>query len=336
MSAVGTPPLPRELQLEVTGACNLACQMCLVRYRPRLGRKTAAMCFHTFKRIVDELPDLEKLTLQGLGEPLLAPDLMQMVEYASARGVRMGFNTNGTLLTRARAEQLVLAGLDWLHVSLDGATAGTYESIRDGADFATVRENVRGLVGAKRDLAAEKPVLSLVFVAMRRNVHELPDLVRLAAEWGVGRLYVQNLSHSFSDTDPAGSYAAIRTFAAAEALWQDADGSVNETFERSRALAGELGVDLRLPRLHEPERRPREPGTPGCHWPFESAYVTHRAEVQPCCMVMGADRAVLGEASERPFAEIWRGEEYEAFRSALTTDDPPEVCRGCSLYRGLF
>ena len=330
------PALPREIQIEVTGACNLACQMCLVRYRPKLGKREGAMCFHTFKAIVDDLPELEKITLQGLGEPLLAPDLFRMIEYAAARRVRMGFNTNGTFLTRQASERLVRGGLDWLHVSLDGATAETYESIRDGSDFARVRANVIALVEVMRRLRAERPLLSLVFVAMRRNVAELPALVRLTAEWGVGRLWVQNLSHSFSDTDPSGSYVQIRGFAEREALWADENPQARELFEEARALADELGVELRLPRLEEPPPAPRKPGSMGCHWPFESAYVTHDAKVQPCCMVMGADRAVLGDADADGFAEVWHNEAYAEFRAGLLDGDPPEVCRGCSLYRRLF
>jgi radical SAM protein with 4Fe4S-binding SPASM domain len=331
------PPLPTELQVEVTGACNLACRMCLVRYRRKLGRAEGAMCFHTFKGLVDDLPALEKLTLQGLGEPLLAPDLIRMVEYAAARGIRVGFNTNATLLTSKRAERLVTAGLDWLHVSLDGASAATYESIRDGSRLEVVRRNVVRLVEVMRRLGAERPRLSLVFVAMRRNVQELPDIVTLAAEWGVGRLYVQNLSHLFADTDPAGSYREIRDFAEAEALWRAPElERAKRIFAQARGLARELRVELRLPRLAEPPPQPREAGTPGCHWPFSSAYVTHDAKVQPCCMVMGADRAVLGEVGETPFSKVWSGERYERFRAALLTDAPPEVCRGCSLYRGLF
>ena len=57
--SVVTPPLPREIQLEVTGACNLACKMCLVRYRPKLGKREGAMCLHVFKSIVADLPELE-------------------------------------------------------------------------------------------------------------------------------------------------------------------------------------------------------------------------------------------------------------------------------------
>ena len=210
-----TPPLPREIQLEVTGSCNLACKMCLVRYRPKLGKREGAMCFHVFKSIVDDLPELEKLTLQGLGEPLLAPDFDEMVEYACARGVRVGFNTNGTFLTRDRSERLVRAGIDWLHVSLDGATKETYEGIRDGSDFEKVRRNIADLVEVRREHGSDRPTIQLVFVTMRRNLHELSALVQLAARLGVESVWVQNLSHSFADTDPFGGYAQIRRFASA-------------------------------------------------------------------------------------------------------------------------
>lgn len=331
-----TPPLPRELQLEVTGACNLACKMCLVRYRPKLGRREGAMCFHVFKAVVDDLPELEKLTLQGLGEPLLARDFDEMVEYACARGIRVGFNTNGTLLTRERAERLVAAGVDWLHISLDGATKETYEGVRDGSDFERVTTNIAALVDVRLAHGTRRPTIQLVFVAMRRNFHELSALVRLAADLGVESVWVQNLSHSFSDTDPSGGYAEIRRFAAAEALWAAPNPEAVRRFEDAQALANELGIDLRLPRLEEPPPVNRPTGSPGCHWPFESAYVTHDGDVQPCCMVMGADRAVLGNAERSGFATVWRNDEYEAFREALLTEHPPEVCSGCSLYRRVF
>ena len=328
------PPLPREIQVEVTGACNLACRMCLVRYRPKLGRAQGAMCFHTFKAIVDDLPELRKVTLQGLGEPLLAPHIYRMIEYAAARGIAMGFNTNGTFLTRERSERLVTAGLDWLHVSLDGATAQTYESIREGSSFDRVRRNVCALVEVMRDLGAARPRLAIVFVAMRRNIQELPQLVRLTAEWGVPSLWVQNLSHSFSDTDPAGSYREIREFAASEALWSEPEGA-DALFAEARRVADDTGIELRLPRLEEPPAI-RAAGTPGCSWPFESAYITHDAEIQPCCMVMGADRVALGSVKREGFAAVWRGDDYRDFRAALLTDEPPQVCSGCSLYRRVF
>jgi len=333
MSDAPTPSLPRELQVEVTGACNLRCRMCLVRYRPPLGRRDGSLDFDVFRRLVDDLPDLERLTLQGLGEPLLAPDLTRMIAHATARGVRVGFNTNATLLTRARARELIASGLDWLHVSLDGATAATYEAIRDGASFARVCENVAGLMEERTASGCQRPDVWLVFVAMRRNVAELAELVRLAHRLGVHRVRVQNLAHSFSDTAPESGYAEIREFSVNEALWQDGRRLAHTPFAAAAAEAARLGVELRLP---EVEERPPRAGAPGCGWPWNGAYVRHDGAVQPCCMLMGGDRAIQGRIDEQGFAAVWAGESYARFRSALVEGPAPDVCQGCSMYRGVF
>jgi radical SAM protein with 4Fe4S-binding SPASM domain len=171
----------------------------------------------------------------------------------------------------------------------------------------------------------------LVFVAMRRNVGELEALVDLAADVGVDEVWVQNLSHVFSDTDPAGAYEGIRQYAESEALFTD-----EATAAQARALFGAatdraraVGLKLRLPRLEEPTAG-------GCTWPWDGAYVTHRGHVQPCCMVMGSDRATLGDLRSASFPEIWHSEPYRRFRRALASSRPPEVCAGCSEYRGVF
>jgi radical SAM protein with 4Fe4S-binding SPASM domain len=323
------PPLPEALQVEVTSACNLRCAMCLVRYRPPVNKITGAMPLAMFRRLVDDLPGLRQLTLQGLGEPLLAPGLMSMIRYARQRGIRVGFNSNATLLNARRAAELVDSGLDWLHVSLDGAAAATFEAIRDGASFDVVTANLAGLVAARRAAGSATPWIRVVFVAMRRNIAQLPGLVALLGRIGVSELRVQNLSHTFADTDAAGAYREIRDYAAGEALWTGTDRQAADTaFAAARSAAAANGVLLRLP----------GPGgqAGGCTWPWDGAYVTSAGVVQPCCMVMGDDRVALGHLDEQSFTEIWTGPAYREFRRRLAGDDPPDVCRGCALYQGTF
>jgi radical SAM protein with 4Fe4S-binding SPASM domain len=321
---------PKLLQVEITGACNLRCHMCLVRYRPPLDRVRSSMSFERVAALVDANHALERLVLQGLGEPLLAPDLVDIVAYASERGIRVAFNTNGTLLSPARGRALIEAGLAELSVSLDGATAATYEAIRSGANFDRVVRNLRSFRSLQRGLDAANPDVSIVFVAMRRNIAELPALVRLAADVDVSTVRVQNLSHSFDDCDPAGTYADIRSFAEAEALTGVADAVKAATiFAEAADVARRLGIGLRLPKL-ETSREP------GCTWPWDGAYVTWDGTVQPCCMVMGSDRVALGELTDQPFERIWNGVGYQQFRRRLRSADPPEICRGCSMYRGVF
>jgi radical SAM protein with 4Fe4S-binding SPASM domain len=334
--SVESPPLPSHLQLEITSACNLRCMMCLVRYRPPVNKLAGAMALPLFHRLVGEVPGLRRLTLQGLGEPLLSPHLPEMIRTAVERRITVGFNTNATLLTPRRARELVASRVDWLHVSLDGAHAGAYEAIRDGAQFDTVIGNLAGLVRAKREAGSGTPWIRVVFVAMRDNVAELPDLVRLLGERGVDELHVQNLSHSFSDTDPAGRYEGIRSFTADQALWTGADlERATAMFAEATRLAAGHGLKLRLPALGA--AAPAVPAHgPGCSWPWEAAYVTSAGIVQPCCMVMGDDRVALGNLVEQSFPEVWHGEPYREFRRRLSGGEPPEVCRGCSLYRQTF
>ena len=110
-----------------------------------------------------------------------------------------------------------------------------------------------------------------------------------------------------------------------------------------RAATGGITAVVALPakvlaRLPRPEDGSggRTAGEPGCDWPWRSAYVTHDGQVQPCCMVMGSDRAVLGDLSRGRFADIWAGPEYAGFRERLLGDTPPRVCEGCALYRHTF
>jgi radical SAM protein with 4Fe4S-binding SPASM domain len=332
MSAdVDDPPLPPHLQLEITSACNLRCVMCLVRYRPPVNKLAGAMPLDLFRRLVDDVPTLKMLTLQGLGEPLLSPYLLDMIRIAVERRIRVGFNSNATLLTGRRAAELVDSRVDWLHVSLDGASAAAYEKVRDGASFDAVRTNLAGLVRTKREAGSATPWIRVVFVAMRDNVDELPALVRLLGRIGVDELRVQNLSHSFSDTDPAGGYREIRDFTADQALWAADDvARAAHCFAEARQVARDTGLRLRLPSLTAAD------GEGGCSWPWTAAYVTSAGVVQPCCMVMGDDRVVLGRLTEQSFPDIWYGGAYREFRRRLAGDDPPDVCRGCSLYHRTF
>jgi radical SAM protein with 4Fe4S-binding SPASM domain len=329
------PPLPRKLQVEVTASCNLSCRMCIVRYRPPLPR-SASLPLERFRRLLDQMPDLTDVSLQGIGEPLLAPDIYDMVACASERGIRVGFNTNATLLTRRAAERLIDAGLSWLCISLDGATPETYEFVRDGARWDTVAHNIGGLVALKQERRVTHPELSLVMVLMQRNLHELPAVVERAASWGIPRVFVQGLSHDFSDAPPT-AYAAIAAYVEEQSVISLPPSKVEGVYARARTVAEREGIDLRLPQLQERETPIEVSGMQvGCDWPWQGAYVTYTGTLMPCCMVMGDDRIALGNVDNAPFVQLWEGDDFRRFREGLISGNPHPVCRGCSLYRGTF
>jgi radical SAM protein with 4Fe4S-binding SPASM domain len=329
------PPLPESFQIEVTGACNLRCRMCLVRYKPALSR-AASMPFAEFRSLLDAMPQIRDLTLQGLGEPLMAPDLFAMIGYARERGIKVGFNSNATLLTARAGERLIDLGLDWLHVSLDGATEETYEFVRDQARWRTVHRNIDRFVRRLCERRSTRPELSLVMVLMRRNLQELPLIVEQAAAWGIREIWTQNLSHDFSDA-PTAAYESIAAYVEDQSLSSLPVGEVERVFAEARRVASKEGVRLRLPAVEERQSREEVDGTAvGCAWPWRAAYVTYDGTVLPCCMVMGSGRAAMGSLKQASFAEIWEGKTFRDFRRGLIDGAPHPVCRGCSVYRGRF
>src|SRR5215211_2247775 len=115
--------LPTYLQVEPVGQCNLRCRMCPIQFRrdgPPHG-PPAFMRFEDFVRLLDQFPGLRELQLQGLGEPMMHPRFFDMVELAASRGIKVGTNTNLTLLNSKRAGRCVSSGLAELSASLDGA-----------------------------------------------------------------------------------------------------------------------------------------------------------------------------------------------------------------------
>lgn len=331
--------LPQYIQLEPVGQCNLRCQMCPIQFRqdgPPNG-PPAFMDWDLFVRVLDDLPTLRELHLQGLGEPMMHPRFFDMIRHAVDRGITVTTNSNVTLLNRWRAEQCVASGLATLHVSLDAAHAATYEAIRVHAHFDRVIRNLGFLRDAKRALESPLPRVRLVMVLMRTNLDELPDVVRLAGELEITQVFVQHLCHDFGESTLPAHYASMRAFVSQQTLTGSDPVPVARAFAAARAVAAEANIELRLPRV-EPRAHP--PGTAGrdrCDWPWHGPYVSYQGYSMPCCMIATPDRGHFGRiAEDRSIAEIWNGGDYEKFRRALASDDPPDICRSCSVYRGTF
>jgi MoaA/NifB/PqqE/SkfB family radical SAM enzyme len=330
--------LPTYVQLEPVGQCNLRCQMCPIQFRadgPPHG-PLAFMAFEAFTQLVDGFAGLQELHLQGLGEPLMHPRFADMVAYAVARGIRVSTNTNLTLLNERRAALVVASGLDTLHVSIDGATAATYERIRARGHFDKVLRNLGYLRAAKAAQDSATPRLRMVSVLMRQNLHELPDLVRRASEWGFASLFVQRLCHDFGEATLPERYRPMRDFVEEQTLVGDDPARVERVFAQAREAAEAVGLELRLPRVTP---RPHPPGTPGrarCSWPWTGGYVSYQGYAMPCCMVATPDRANFGNMVADGVADVWNNAAYADFRARLDSDDPPDICRSCALYAGLF
>jgi radical SAM protein with 4Fe4S-binding SPASM domain len=274
--------------------------------------------------------------LQGLGEPLLHPRFFDMVRYAAARGIKVSTNTNMTVMTDTGAEECVRSSLHTMHVSLDGAHAATYQAIRLRARFERVLRNLRRLMHTRARLQSTLPDVRVVAVVMRRNLDELPDLIRLAHAEGIMSLSVQHLCHDFGETSLPERYRPMRDFVEEETLLHEDPQHVEQVFAAARETARELGVHLRLPNLR-PRSYPADmSGKQRCDWPWRGSYISYDGKAMPCCMVATPDRIHFGDMAQNGVAQVWNNHSYNSFREQLASPTPPDVCRSCAVYAGNF
>lgn len=153
------------------------------------------MSVETFSRIVPALSRLEALILNGIGEPLLHAALERFIEMARQQlpaTAWVGFQTNGQLLTGARAVALVEAGVDKVCISSDAVTPEMFRAMRTGGDRAAVDTSLEALQAAARH-CSRRLSLGVEFVATRHNIDELPHLLHWAAKHAVDFVIVTHM-----------------------------------------------------------------------------------------------------------------------------------------------
>jgi len=145
-----------------------------------------------FKLILDQCVPYS-IKLNWRGEPMLNKGLVYMIKYAKKKGVHeVSFNTNGLLLTQENITQLANSGLDWLIISVDGATKATYEKIRIGGSFEKLVKNIM-MADMIFSQVKNSPKIRLQICKQPLNAHEIPlwrsFFRRFADQLRVGRLF---------------------------------------------------------------------------------------------------------------------------------------------------
>ena len=326
-SATAASP-PVCLYLEITNRCNLLCDTC-----PRTFEELeppADMSWSLFTRIVDQIPDIGRVVLHGVGEPMLVRNLPRMIRYLKDRGTYVLFNTNGTLLQPKKFQALIDTGLDELRVSLDAADRASYLRVRGKDFFNRIVRDVGKFTAFQRETGATTPRVSLWLTGLKETVDQLPDFVRLAATMGVTGVHLQRLVF-----DDAGFGLARPEFSLFEQTREDEAVAI----EAAQAIGRELGVTLDASGATEPglslKRQADDKPWATCRRPWSLMYFTAHGRALPCCIApfsaRGYENYTLGDATQDSLRDIWNSPAYKDFRSNLLGDAPPLPCQNCGL-----
>jgi radical SAM protein len=170
---------PVTVAWEITRACALACRHCRAEAQPK--RDPRELTPEEAVGVVDQVVELGPMILVITGgDPLMRPDVYDIAETATAKGLRVALSPSATGLLRFEAiARAKTAGVQMLHVSLDGATAASHDAFRG------VRGSFERTINALADARAIGMPLQIGTTATKQNVGELEAIARIAAQYGI-------------------------------------------------------------------------------------------------------------------------------------------------------
>lgn len=337
-----------KVYVEVTNLCNLDCQTCM---RNVWGEPSGMMSDETFEIIYSEIESMAvkpTVFFGGYGEPLIHPKTIEWVKRFKAIGARVELISNGLLLTEERSLQFIRAGLDVLWISLDGSSQESYVDIRLGSSLPVVIENLRKLRYIRykaTDIDNSLPNLGIAFVAMKKNIKELPEVLQLGIQLGATRFSISNvLPHTTELNDQVLYKRSTQNMVGRQntssPLVNISRMDWNETTKD--VLAYVYGRKFRLELAGFEVNRAIdtcpfiEQGSMSVRWD---------GSVAPCLPLLHTNQYVcrqqlrktlgyaLGNVKEAGLLGIWNSEKYVTLRDRLQTFNfsPCTFCDGCEL-----
>ena len=301
---------PLAMSIDTSEACNFRCRFCVYNQSRQngLARRPAGtkpiMEMAVFEKLVGDLKafpqKVKKISVHCRGEPLLNPDIARMIRLMHDAGVTecVKISSNGSLLTRELARDIIDAGIGQFVFSVEHATREGYRDVTGGAwdDYDAIVENFR-VLREERDRSGRRDVN---LCAKILDFISDSEKEKFKADFGP---YADTLLIT-------GLYASSRP--------ELVDGTMGRGQEGGFYQAG-LKMDRKV-----------------CPEPFFFLCVDARGEVMPCWMDW-SNGLVIGNIMETPLRDIWNGDRMRRVRLAHLTGKRVDldVCRNCQFIYGV-
>lgn len=313
-------PFPWNIEIEITTRCHLRCIICEHTYFPPEERNWD-LKFADFKMIIDQFPYLAWCNPTGEGSAFLNPDYIKMLKYLAKKGVVIDLVDSFDRLDKKTIRELVEIPVHRIWLSMDGIDKKTYESIKVGADFDRVIENVKYFVNYRNKVKSPIPELCVRFVVTKTNYRQMPDFVGLV--------------YSLDPDVFVLEFTRLMEYPEIMNLTTDVPPEIiEETKKRAKKCNIQLHINTNVPH-HE---RALPPISSCVYW--SDPYIMKDGYVISCCASLMSNKRqqlrklAFGNVFKQPLKEIWNSEKYKNFRVQVVHDSgpiPPQ-CVGCRFY----
>ena len=338
---------PSIVTFEITHRCNLRCRTCWLwgtsgKYSgDEESQRIKEMSPEEVTRFIDSVSSFRPYFLITGGEPLLHPNIGEVIQHASSRGLIVGLITNGMSAAVETITKVVDAGLSFMTISVDSPDKDTHNLIRNNKNSF---DNCLNTLGIVKRLKGEKrfPIVTTNLTISNYNYEHLRGMLELADGAGVD---VLQFTHQwFSDRGTSLDYSVwaetnlglksshMGTFEADTA--SEVDGAVvYEQLEAIREQAKKYHTYVRVsPDLTREDTVAYYRGmspvyTDHCINPWSGALVKPNGDVVPCI------DHVIGNVTRTPFKQIWNSENMRLFRKRVKEQ---KYFPGCTRCCGFF
>lgn len=328
VSLLKTQSLPQEYWIELTSKCPFDCVFCS---RSALRGKGEHMDFSLYQRIIAQMHNPGVIRLNYSGESIHYPHLSDAIALAKATGARVELVTVLSSAKPKIVEALVLNGLDRLTISIHALNEVSYQNIYGHSSVGSLRENIALLQSLKQKHGSALPLIDFAFVAMEKNLDELPSIVDLASEFGVHQIDVHpvirrdNIPELFSQELIAGNLTVSFRMRLAQMLQRIGErypaielNLSSKELEVSSCLA-ELPIAFTGPlpqgaKIHSCEQNP-----------WNTVHILANGDLVVCEV---RDQIAMGNLKATDLFSIWHSPAYRAFRKDYS-DGIDEKCRTC-------
>ncbi|MBL7196712.1 MAG: radical SAM protein [Candidatus Omnitrophica bacterium] len=306
----GENPPPITIELDMTNLCNHRCSECSGWYFQ--NRNFDSLPLDLAKDIIRQLATarVRGLIFTGGGEPLCHPNIKEVITLAYNLGLDIGFITNGSLINEEIA-MVLLQCCTWLRISLDAATAKTFEKTHgmDGNAFNKVLNSVRLLTKMKRDLGS-KITIGIGYLTSDSTKDEMYDMAVLCRELGADYLQFRPLQIHNN-----GKFEYHRSDIKEEIL-----RCSKESTDGYRVLYSRHKYDMmkekNFGRNYEK-----------CYGQQFATVITADSRMYVCCHMRGYDKYCIGDLRKNTFEEIWNSQQRKEVVESIDFRDCIPLCR---------
>lgn len=321
--------------------CNLACTMCeehspysdfMEKLYQETGVKHRRMPGEWLEPIFAQAAKLgvREIIPSTMGEPLGYRHFTKIIELCAQHGIQMNLTTNGTFPGKSVTAwaRLIVPVTSDVKISWNGANVETAQRVMQGIDFAKAVQNVRDFVEVRNrhyEMSGHYCRLTFQLTFMENNMHELADIIRLAASLGVDRVKGHHLWAHFEEIKDL-------SFRRNDESIQRWNGYVAEAWEAQRDIAARTGKEILLENIIplRPQETTEVPEHYECPFLGKELWISATGQYAPCCAPDELRRSLgdFGNVQETSVREVL---ESEAYQQLLTGYKNIPLCRGCNM-----